>query len=258
MLPHQRRTEIVRRLQARGVSSVHDLAAEFAVSRSTIRRDLAGLRDGDRVRRVYGGAEVDRGPGFDEPLPFAQVASVDVTDKRLVAERAAQMVDDGEVVLIDVGTTARALAEALRGRQITVITSNLAAFDVLRDDPDVELVLLGGVVRRSYHSTVGMLTQESLRRVQADHAFLGGSGLRTNGAVLDNTRVEVPSKRAMIAAAAHTVLLLDRHKFPGSGALKVCDIGELDALVTNKGADTVTLSRVRFAGVKVHLAGSAR
>lgn len=250
MLQHQRQAEIIRRLRVEGTTTVSDLAATLQVSPSTIRRDLAQLGDG--VHRVYGGAHV--GGDSDEAMPFAQVATVDVSDKQAVAARAAELIDDGDVVLMDIGTTARSLAERLRGRRLTVITSNLAVFDVLREDPHIDLMLLGGMVRRTYHSTVGVLTEEALRHVQADHAFIGASGVRSEGKVLDSTRVEVPVKRAMIAAAEHVVLIVDRHKFPGSGAMRVCDVSELDALVTNDGADPVTLTRCRDSGVEVLLA----
>ena len=250
MLPHQRRAEIVRRLQVGGIAAVADLATDLSVSPSTIRRDLTQLGDG--IARVYGGARL--GSEAEEPVPFAQVATVDVADKQAVADRAAELIGDGEVVLLDIGTTVRALAERLRGRRLTVISSSLAVFDVLRDDPHVELILLGGLVRPTYRSLVGDFTEEALRHVQADHAFIGASGLRPEGAVLDTTSIEVPVKRAMIAAARQAVLILDRHKLPGSGALKVCDVTRFSKVITNHGADRATLARCAGLGVEVLLA----
>ena len=250
MLPHQRRAEIVRRLRVGGTAAVADLATDLSVSPSTIRRDLTHLGDG--VSRIYGGARL--GSEAEEPVPFAQVATVDVADKQAVADRAAELIGDGEVVLLDIGTTVRALAERLRGRRLTVVSSSLAVFDVLRDDPHVELILLGGLVRPTYRSLVGDFTEDALRHVRADHAFIGASGLRPEGAVLDTTSIEVPVKRAMISAARQAVLILDRHKFPGSGALKVCDVTRFSSVITNHGADPATLARCTELGVGVVLA----
>lgn len=250
MLPHQRRAEIVQRLRVSGTAAVAELAAALTVSPSTIRRDLTQL--GDEVSRVYGGARL--AAEVDEPVPFAQVATIDVADKQAVAGRAAELIGEGEVVLLDIGTTVQALAERLRGRRLTVISSSLAVFDVLRDDPQVELILLGGLVRPTHHCLVGNLTEDALRHVRADHAFIGASGLRLEGAVLDTTSIEVPVKRAMISAAERAVLILDRHKFPGSGALKVCDVASFTSVVTNDGADPATLARCAALGVEVVLA----
>ena len=158
---------------------------------------------------------------------------------------------DGDVVLLDIGTTTMMLAQRLRGRPITVVTASLAVLDVLREDTRVDLILLGGQVRRSYHSLVGSLTEESLRQVCATIAFIGASGVRADGTVLDSTAVEVPVKRSLLRAADRAILLADRHKFPGSGALRVCMLDELAGIVTNQGADSATLACARDAGVDV-------
>ncbi len=252
MLPHQRQSEIVRRLRAEGTVAVGDLARELGVTSSTIRRDLAHLDDQGSVQRVHGGAALR--DDADLGMPFSVVLAADAEDKEAVARAAAAEVSDGEVVLLDIGTTAMSLAQHLRGRSITVATSSLAVLDVLRDDPAVDLIVLGGMVRRAYRSLVGVLTEDALAQVRADHAFLGTSGVRPDGRVLDSTRVEVPVKRAMIRAADRVVLLADRHKFPGTGALRVCDVGDLDLLVTNDGADEATLRTCARAGVEVRLA----
>lgn len=252
MLQHQRRIEIVRRLRAQGTTAVNDLASALDVSASTIRRDLADLGSDGTLQRVHGGAHVS--DDADALLPFHAVVSVDTLDKQAVGRRAAELVADREVLLLDIGTTAMALAAHLRGRSLTVITSSLAVVDVLRDDPGVELILLGGILRRAYHSTVGVLTQDALSQVHADRAFLGASGIRRDGRVLDSTRVEVPVKRAMMAAAEQVVLLADRHKFPGTGALRICDVSEIDVIVTNEGADAATVLACRKRGAEVLLA----
>jgi DeoR/GlpR family transcriptional regulator of sugar metabolism len=249
MLRTHRHSEIMRLLRAEGPTAVADLAATLGVSAATIRRDLAELGTQGTLRRVRGGAQVLTDE--DSTRPFEQVATCDTEDKAAVAEKAAELVSDGDVLLLDVGTTVACLARALRRRPVTVITSSLAVLDVLRDDPRVELVLLGGVVRQSYLSMVGLLTETGLGQVRADLAFLGTSGVRLDGEVLDTTQVEVPVKRAMMAAADRSVLLADRHKFPGMGALKVCHVADLETLVTNEGLDQTVLESPAFSGVEV-------
>lgn len=251
-MQHRRQVEILRRLRSDGATSVTTLAASLEVSPSTIRRDLERLGRQGALTRVHGGAHL--GEDADERKPFSQVAAVDSDDKVAVAALAAQLVCDGDVLLLDIGTTIMSLAKELRGRRITVITSSLAVLDVLRDSADVELLLLGGMVRRPYHSLVGVLTEDALRQVRADRTFLGASGIRRDGQVLDTTAVEVPVKRAMISAADSVVLLADRNKFPGTGALRVCDMHDIDVLVTNDGADAATLAACAARNVEVRVA----
>ena len=132
-----------------------------------------------------------------------------------------------------------------------MITSNLAVLEELADDPGIELLLLGGMLRRQYRSLVGFLTEDNLRQVHADVLFLGTSGVRPDGRVMDTTVVEVPVKRAMIAASDQVILLADSAKFPGRGMAGVCGPGQLDILVTNTPAEPLTAARLREAGVTV-------
>ncbi|MEO3806258.1 DeoR/GlpR family DNA-binding transcription regulator [Nonomuraea sp. B1E8] len=249
MLQRLRHAEIMRRVRLSGATSVRDLASQLGVSPSTIRRDLEVLDRDGTLRRVRGGALADA----DDDRPFAEVAGVDEQDKEAVAARAAQLVADGEVLLLDIGTTTMRLARRLRGRRVTVVTSSLAVLDALRSDSAVELLLLGGMVRRTYHSLVGVLTEAALSQVVADRVFLGASGVRPDGQLVDTTLAEVPLKRAMIAAAEQVVLLVDRHKFPGTGALRVCGPEDIDVIVTNEGADETTLGACVAAGAQVLL-----
>jgi DeoR/GlpR family transcriptional regulator of sugar metabolism len=250
---HQRQLDIVHRLRTEGATSVDDLARSLGVSSTTIRRDLQRLDEAGQITRVHGGAIVPASGSEDADLerPFAAVAASEAPDKQAIARLAATLVTDGDVVLLDVGTTTQLLALKLRGRQVTVMTTSLAVLDVLRDDPTVELILLGGWVRRAYHSLVGVLTEDALRQVHADLAFLGASGVRRDGEVLDTTLVEVPVKRALIEASDRAVLLADRHKFPGTGKLKVCSVADLNVMVTNTGADPETLQTCTDNGVEV-------
>jgi DeoR/GlpR family transcriptional regulator of sugar metabolism len=249
VLQRLRHAEIMRRVRLSGATSVRDLASQLGVSPSTIRRDLEVLDRDGTLRRVRGGALADA----DTDRPFAEVAAADEQDKEAVAARAARLVRDGEVILLDIGTTTMRLARRLRGRRVTVVTSSLAVLDALRADPEVELLLLGGMVRRTYHSLVGVLTETALSQVVADRVFLGASGVRPDGQLVDTTLAEVPLKRAMIAAAGQVVLLVDRHKFPGTGALRVCGPEDIDVLVTNEGADATTLRHCAAAGAEVLL-----
>lgn len=248
MLRRERDDLIVRALRAKGSASARELALRLGVSSATIRRDLHRLDSNGELKRVYGGAVLD---ATDTERPFDAWNDMAAGEKDDMASVAASLVNDDDVLLLDIGTTTMRVAHQLRGRRVTVITSNLAVFDVLRDDPAVQLVLLGGMVRRNYKSLVGSLTEEALRQVSVDRLFLSCAGVRRDGDVVDNMMVEVPSKRAMVAAAQTVVLLAHGSKFPGSGSLRICNLADVDVVVTTTDADEHTLSACRQAGGKV-------
>ncbi len=253
VLAERRHQLILRALRAGGPAAVTDLSVQLGVSPATIRRDLVKLEEDGLLTRVHGGAVVEEGD-----QPFAEVAGVRVTEKDAIAERAAAMIRDGQSVLLDIGTTAYRLARQLHGRRLTVITSNLVVYEELADDEGIELVLLGGMVRREYRSLVGFLTEDNLRQLHADWLFLGTSGVRPGGQVMDTTVVEVPVKRAMIKAGEKVVLLADAAKFPGHGMAKVCGPEDLDAVVTNDPVDAATRASFQEAGVEVVVAGKVQ
>ena len=248
MLRRERDDLIVRALRTNGTATAVELATRLGVSTATIRRDLQRLDRNGELTRVYGGAVLDA--AGVEP-PFNALSGEDAEAKEAVALKAIELIRDDEVVLLDIGTTTMRLARHLRGRPVTVITNSTAVFDELRDDSTVQLVLLGGMLRRNYKSLVGSLTEDALRQVSVDRVFLSCTGVRRDGHVVDNMMVETPSKRAMVAAGQSVVLLAPARKFPGTGSLRICSLADIDIVVTTDGADPDTLQACREAGGEV-------
>lgn len=246
MLAAQRRQLILRAVRDEQVAGVVELAQRFDVSEMTVRRDLAHLAQEGKLVRVHGGAVSER----EEP-PFAKIAVERRDAKERIGAAAADLVRDGQTIMIDIGTTTLQLARELHGRELTVITSNLAVIEELLPDEGIELLVLGGLVRRNYRSLVGVLAEDALRQVSADLAFLGASGIRDDLSVMDSTMVEVPIKRGMIAAADRSVLLVDAAKFSMNGVVRVCGADALDAVVTDAPADAPAVARLVEAGVPV-------
>ena len=253
MLAEQRRHEIVQAAKAGEGLQTADLAKRFDVSEMTIRRDLDDLAERGLVQRVRGGA-LGGAPLRHEP-PFAESDVDRRGEKERIGHMAAQLVGPGDTVLIDIGTTGLALARNLHGRQgLTVVTNNLAVYEELVSDEAIDLVLLGGLVRRNYRSLVGFLTEDALAGIRADIAFLGISGISADGTLLDTTVEEIPVKRVMASAAKQVVLLADGAKFWGSGLGRVGDIDVVDTLVTTSDAPSDTLERFAERGVEVLVA----
>lgn len=246
MLPEQRHSLILERIQQNGGVSVAELADQFDVSASTIRRDLNLMDREGMLRRVRGG-------GTTEPdaRPFHVVASTASTDRLNIGKMAASIVQDRQVVILDIGATAAMVARELRNRQITVVTSSLAVVDELRDCPQTEVVVLGGIIRHSYLSLVGPLTENALAGLNADIAFLGTSGITDGLTVLDSTGAEVPIKQLILRNSNESYLLATKDKFPGSGILPVCSATDFTGIITSADPSTPALQKLRQTNTKV-------
>jgi DeoR/GlpR family transcriptional regulator of sugar metabolism len=248
LLPAQRRQEILRAVRG-GQAHVSALAVSFGVSEMTVRRDLRLLASDGKLERVRGGA-VDS--GMEEPFAMIEVERFDIKDR--IGTAAAAIIEDGMTVFVDIGTSTLQMARHLHGRRVTVITTNLAVLEELLPDPDIELVLPGGTVRRNYRSLVGVVAEDSLRQLRADIAFLGTSAVDAELGVWDTTMVEVPIKRLMIAAADCVVLLADAMKFAMSGVVRVCGPESIDHVVTDAPLPAACRSAVDAAGIEVTVA----
>jgi DeoR/GlpR family transcriptional regulator of sugar metabolism len=207
---------ILDHLRKTGAATVSELATVTGSSLATIRRDLQQLDRAGTIRRAHGGAVLN-----DQDAPFASVEPVNREAKQRIAARAAELIEDGESVILDIGTTTLQLARMLHGRHVTVITASLAIYEALRDSRSVHLVMLPGDYDPVYQSVSGPLTVECLRMIRADHAFLGVSGVSDTGDLRDTTMAQVPIKEAIAEVSVEITVLADHSKFPGTGLGRV-------------------------------------
>ncbi|MGO1285007.1 MAG: DeoR/GlpR family DNA-binding transcription regulator [Brachybacterium sp.] len=236
MLSEERHQAIVESLRRQGTVTVAAISADLGVSEATVRRDLELLAEAGVLRRVRGGATAVRGSVRPEAdlRSFADVASSATAAKQAIAARACSLIEDGEVIALDIGTTVAAMCPLLAERSLTVITASLAVVRALATAPAIDIVILGGLLRPNYDSMVGTLTETALGQVRVDRAFLGTAGVRPDGAVLDSTPSEVPIKRGLLEVATASYLLADHEKFPGSGFLEVAPLSRFTALITDR------------------------
>jgi DeoR/GlpR family transcriptional regulator of sugar metabolism len=253
VLAEQRRQEVLSTVRSGQTVETATLAKRFGVSEMTIRRDLDELADRGLLRRVRGGAVQAKSLRYEPPFDESQIERGE--QKARVGSAAADLVGPGATIIIDIGTTALELARHLHGRSgLTVVTNNLAVYEELVGDEDVDILLLGGLVRRNYRSLVGFLTADSLQGIRADLAFIGTSGIGEDLTLLDTTAEEIPAKRAMIRAAKRVVLLADGAKFWGGGLGRVAGIEAVDVVVTTTDAPRDRLAALRDRNVEVRVA----
>jgi DeoR/GlpR family transcriptional regulator of sugar metabolism len=247
MLTDERRHRILERLRVQGRVLASDLVTEFEVSPDTVRRDLRELDDAGALRRVHGGALPRRGDS--DPLPIRARRAPEA--KASIARRAAQLVSDGQVVMLDGGTTtlevARALPERLRA---TVVTNSLPIALELADRPGLDVIAVGGNVRSRSRVTVGAASVATLAAVRADVLFLGVCGLHPEIGISVEDAEEREGKRAMIAGAAEIVGLADHDKLGTALPFVVAPLSEVTQLVTDA-VDEDELAPYRALGIEV-------
>lgn len=244
MLSEDRQLRILALVRQRGFVTVAELCGLYDVSEATIRRDLDALAQQGQIRRLRGGAGDVKGTVRPEPdlKSFAEVAADSSSAaKRAIARRAAAFVEDGDVIALDSGTTVALMCPFLVERTLTVVTASLPVIEALQSSPSIDLIVVGGILRPSYRSMVGHMAELMLRQMRFDKAFLGTAGVTGEGMVMDTTPSEVPVKRQILASAKRAYLLADSKKFPGEGFLRVSDLNDFNALITDQAPTNLQL-----------------
>lgn len=205
----RRRDLLVAELRSGG-ANINELAGRFEVSTSTIRRDLAALAQNGRVMRTYGGAVE---PGHGTELSLRAKEQTHWAEKDVIGRTAAGMAGHGDVLLLDAGTTVGRLSWHLRQLdRITVITNGLSALRNLADAPGVEVIVLGGRLRRPNEALLGPEVERALRRYRPDLAFLGADGLDPDQGLNCPSPEQAILKELMAATARQTWVVADHWK----------------------------------------------
>jgi DeoR/GlpR family transcriptional regulator of sugar metabolism len=244
----ERRAHLVEHLRADGRASVSELAAGLAVTPSTIRRDLARLAREGRLVRTYGGAALSDG------LSAAATADPRADAKRAIARAAAGLVQDGATIAIGSGSTTLAFAREIADRRLTVITNALDVANVLLDREGIELIILGGVVRRRMHSMLGHLAELAARELRADQLFMGIGAISVEQGLMNDSVPEILIDRALSGMVRSVVVLADASKFEQVAPGFVFGLEEVDVLVTDAALTPDTAAVVREKGIDVIVA----
>ncbi|KWW97272.1 DeoR/GlpR transcriptional regulator [Carbonactinospora thermoautotrophica] len=227
-----RQREILHRLLVDGYVEAKELAASLGVDTSTIRRDLDALARTGQVQRTHGGARPVLGRAVD--VPYATKKSERVKEKVAIAVAAASRVRNGDTVILDSGSTTYEVAVALRHKKrLTVITNDLRIGKFVATLPDVRLLVTGGELLGSVFTLVGERAVSFVEDYNADWTFLGADAIDPVAGITNTNTLEVPLKRAMIAAGDTTVVVVDSSKFGQRALAKVATLDEVDLILTD-------------------------
>lgn len=249
-LPAQRLERIRHLLWTRGAVRVAALSQELGVSEVTIRNDLAQLEREGYAKRTYGGAILARGTRFERP--FAEQEAQHREEKQRIGAAAARLIQEGDTVILDVGTTTTEIARHLPPlSNVVIITNALNIALELERYPGITVVVTGGTLRPMQHSLVNPYGTLLLSEINADKLFLGCNGVSAERGITNSNMHEAEIKRAMIAAAKQVIVVADHSKIGNVAAAQVAPLRAVHRLITDKEADRLELERIRKSGVVV-------
>jgi DeoR/GlpR family transcriptional regulator of sugar metabolism len=255
LIPAQRRELIQEYLTVHKIARSTDLVEKLGVSEATIRRDLEWLESQGFLERTHGGAVLSQRMPFE--LKYVQRAESHPNEKRLIGIAAASLVEEGDVIFVNSGTTTSQVIRHLpRGKNLTIITNNLsAAIEV--GETEFELILLGGSFQPLSNAVAGRFAAENLRQLYANKAFLGvdGISLKYNCTVPSNAEAEV-SRLMLERTLGPKIVVADHSKWGVVSSYEVAKIEQIQKLITDNMLDANACHELAARSVEVIIAGN--
>jgi DeoR/GlpR family transcriptional regulator of sugar metabolism len=250
-LTEDRRNRLLELIRLRGFAALPDIAHELQVSESTVRRDLDFLEEAWTAKRTHGGVF------YTGPSPklghFDQRQKAQWDKKKLIAAAAARLIEDGDTILLDGGSTTYELARALVGRPLQVVTNSLPVASLFTSSASVDLVLIGGYVHTRTGVSLGPYANQMLTELNVRRGVLSVAGINSNGYFNSNLLL-VETERAMIQAADEVIVVADSSKFGRSSLALLGPLSVVHTLVVDDEIHREWRERLIDAGVKLVIA----
>ncbi len=240
----ERQNEMAALALESGRVDVSDLAERFGVTTETIRRDLSELQDRKVLRRVHGGAVPWQALRFEPLLTVRR--DLQLSEKRRIGARSATELPDSGIILVDSGSTTARFCEALpRDRELTVVTNSVLNAEVLSDFDNVEVMMLGGTLRKNTMAMVDARAVSMVQELTVDTLFISCDGFSVERGLTTPYQYEATLKQAMIRAARRVIALADHAKLGNDQLFRFADWSDVDVLVTDTGVDDSTFDQLR-------------
>jgi DeoR family galactitol utilization operon repressor len=242
---------ILDKLSADGFVTVTAMARELGLSEVTIRGDFKSMEDKGWINRTWGGAS----PSMHRDILDRQREHQD--EKNAIARAAAELVHDGDVIMIEAGTTTALVARYLQGKQdIHIVTNSTLVFSYARMNPQLQITMTGGEFRRPTESLVGPIALSTIAKLNVRLAFVGTDGFSPERGMTTHLVEGAEIVKGMKAHAETTVLLADSSKFGKFGFISVLPLQEIDLMITDSGLDERSEYALTEAGIRIQYAGN--
>jgi len=245
-----RHQHILDRLKKEGKVNVLDLCNELNVSSVTIRKDLKLLEDKNLLFRTHGGGTLSNPYTMDRPVNEKE--KIQSEEKTGIGGAGAALIAPNDCIIIASGTTVLSLARNIQPEgTLTVITAALNVASELNHHPDIEVLLLGGILRKSSSSVTGAYAEKILDDFSCSKLFLGVDGIDPEFGLTTTNVLEAQLNRKMIKAAQKTIVLADSTKFGKRGFGRICGLEDIEQIITDKGITDHMLETLRGMGIEV-------
>jgi DeoR family glycerol-3-phosphate regulon repressor len=247
--PRQQQILLIAR-QAGNVG-VDELAERFEVTPQTIRKDLNELCDNKLLARTHGGAVLSSGV---ENMAYEARRLMAANEKGRIGQRAAALIPNNCSLFINIGTTTEEVARALLHHEgLLIITNNIHVAQILMPSPRIDVIIVGGTLRRSDGGIVGETTVDTIRQFKVDHAVMGVSAIDDDGALLDFDVREVRAAQAILDNSRNVILVADSMKFTRSAPVRIGHISQVDCFVTEGAPPESIVELCRQNGVALEI-----
>ena len=249
MFAEERRLKIAEMINRGDSVKVAQLSREFGVSESTIRRDLNELEKFGLITRTHGGAVSTQINKLE--ATFNEKQDKYLEEKQKIGKIAAQQIQDGDTIIIDSGTTTWHIAKYIEAKNITIITNSIALANELSNREDIQLINTGGIIRSNTKAQVGSIAEKTIRQFRVDKTFIGANGVSLKSGITTPTLQEAEVKQAMIDVANKVYLLVDESKFEQVYFSWICDMEDMDYIITNRERPEDEMAQYKNLGVNI-------
>jgi DeoR/GlpR family transcriptional regulator of sugar metabolism len=248
----QRQTTILETLRQQGAVSIHELSQTLGVSAMTIRRDLDELERRGLLKRTYGGAVAATSVSFDPP--FTQRQQIQKSVKQAIAQQAATLIEKGDRLILDSGSTVATLCPYLGDRpDLTVITYSIPVLHGLTRHADIALICTGGSFDNTINAFVGPLAEQVLENVRVDKAFLGATSISVKDGFSNSHLQNLTLQRLALRCARETYLLADSSKFLRDPFWIVANLEAITGIITDRSVPPESVNRLIQNGIQVQV-----
>jgi len=252
MLAEQRRDRLLELVRLRRFASLPELADQLAVSESTVRRDLDQLEELGAARRIHGGVLYT---GASPKLPHFDAQQSDQWEKkRAIAAATVELIEDGDAILMDGGSTTYEVARLLVGRPLHIVTTSLPVANLFASDAKSDLVLIGGNICPRSGVARGPYADRMLAMVRVRKTIFSVAGIHDEG-FYNNDLLLVETERAMMRAADEVIVVADSTKVGHQSLTHLCPLKDVNHLVVDEGISSSWQEKIRAAGVDLVVAG---
>lgn len=245
----ERHKTILDLLRENGSVDVGELSSRLKVSAVTIRKDLDLMEEKKLLYRTHGGAIL--ADPYIATRKVSEKEKLNPEAKHRIGLKAVEMISPQETLIIASGTTVQAFARCIQNMKMTIITSAMNVAMELLDKPDIEIIQLGGIIRHSSASAISEYAIRMLDNFNCSKLFLGVDGIDPEYGLSTTHLQEACLNRAMIKAATKVIVLADSSKFKRRGFSKICDVSDIDQIITDSGISDRDAARFEENGVKV-------